>query len=68
MTGLGKQLAQAEATAGGADGLGLDQLELASWPPKPEPSSESFPSLGKGSFMGVSGGEQSGPAPAPAPH
>lgn len=58
------QLAQAEATAGGANGLGLDQLELAAWPRKPEPSSESFPSLGKGYFLGGSGGEQSGPAPA----
>lgn len=42
------QLAQTRVTAGGAGGLGLDQLELASWPEKPQPSSESIPSLSKG--------------------
>lgn len=35
-------------------------LELASWPEKPQPSSESIPLSGLGR-----GGEQSGPTPAP---
>lgn len=42
------QLAQAGATAGGAGGLWLDQLEPASWPEKPQPSSESIPLSGQG--------------------
>ena len=47
-------------------------LELASWPEKPQPSSESIPSLGKGevgSINGVfpAGGSLALPPPPPLP-